>query len=234
MKLLRRLLTPAVAATAALGLMAPSASAAAVTIHRDGPAGAPYSGDIRFTNLAPLSLETTILGMGVTAECDTAVLDGSLVSDGTSGSLDRATVDDCSSSIGGTASIAFENLPYTEATVAYDPVAGGHDGTLTFTDPDLRIRADITVFGISMTCYYGFGSNVSRLVFDLYNPDNPNRPDTSVAEAQGAMNAASLDRLSGSGGLCPATGTASGHGSVVGETTAGSGVFDQTLYAGGA
>ncbi|QKG24077.1 hypothetical protein [Actinomadura verrucosospora] len=117
-----------------------------------------YSGRVRFANLGPLSLKTAILGFNVTAQCDNAVLNGSLVSDGSSGSLDSVTVNQCSSSVGGTASITFQNLPYTEATASYAPVSGG---------------------------------------------------------------------------ICPSTGTANGHGTVIGETAAGSGVFDQTLYATG-
>lgn len=231
MKALTRLATPVIAAATALGLMATSASAADVTIRRDGPTGAPYSGNFRFDNLAPLSLKATILGISVTAQCDTVTLQGTLVSDGTSVGLNSATVDDCSSSIGGTAKVTFENLPYTQATVQYAPVSGGRDGTLAFTDSNLRIRADISVLGISATCYYGLGPSTPSLTFDLYNPDNADRPAPATAEAQGAISDASLSRLSGSSGICPTTGTASVHGAIKGETTADSGVFDQTLYA---
>ncbi|SEG54530.1 hypothetical protein SAMN04489712_106163 [Thermomonospora echinospora] len=232
MHVLARFATPVLAAATVLGLVATSASAAPATIRRGGPAELPYSGAIRFDNLGPLSVNARILGVNVTAQCSTAVLNGTLTSSST-GSLNSATVTGCSSNVGGSANITFQNLPYTDATVDYAPIPGGRDGTLTFTDPDLRIRANLTVFGISATCYYGFGSTVSSLTFDLYNPDNPNRPNPSVAEAQGKMNNASLDRLSGSGAICPATGTANGAGIVRGEKTAGSGVFDQTLYATG-
>ncbi|TNY35957.1 hypothetical protein [Thermomonospora catenispora] len=231
MKALTRLAVPVLAAATALGLTATGASAAAVTIRRDGPTGAPYSGAFRFDNLAPLSLRTSILGINVTAQCDTVTLEGTLVSDGSSVSLNSAVVDDCSSSIGGSAEVTFENLPYDQATVEYAPVSGGRDGTLTFTDSRLRIRADISVLGISATCYYGLGSSITSLTFDLFNPDNPDRPSPTVDEAQGAVDNASLTRLSGSSSICPTTGTASVHGEIKGETTAGSGVFDQTLYA---
>ncbi|WP_289009671.1 hypothetical protein, partial [uncultured Thermomonospora sp.] len=83
----------------------------------------------------------------------------------------------------------------------------------------------------TFTCYYGLNSSITSLTFDLYNPTNPNRPDTSVNEAQAKMQNATLARLSGSNALCPTTGTASGYGTVKGETVANSGVFDQTLYA---
>ena len=232
MKTLARIATPVLAAATALGLMATSASAVepTVTIRRDD--GNPYSGNFRFTNLSPLTVSASFSIFGsITAECSNANLSGTLTYDGLDVSLNSASVSGCTSSIG-TASVSFEQLPYDDAVVNYSPGPNGRDGALTFTDTDLRVKATISlpILG-TFTCYYGLNSSITSLTFDLYNPDNSNRPDASVNEAQAKMQNATLARLSGSNALCPATGTASGYGTVKGEKVANSGVFDQTLYA---
>ncbi|GAA3964980.1 hypothetical protein GCM10023085_54400 [Actinomadura viridis] len=227
MRTLTRIGVSAVAAGAALTLTAGSATAATTTVRRDTATGAAYSGNWRITNIGNLTFTATVLGINITASCPQVTLTGTVQSAGT-GTLNQATVGACSSSAG-SAQVAFEGLPYTQGQVTYAPVAGGRDGTLSISDPGLRIKVVMNILG-TQTCYYGFGSTVGSLTFNVYNRDNPNRPVPSVDDAQGSLNNARLDRLTGSSSLCPTTGTGNGNATARGETTAGSGVFDQKLY----
>ncbi|MFB4317939.1 hypothetical protein [Actinomadura sp. 21ATH] len=215
MKALVKLGTPLVAATAAVGLLAGSASAASTTVRRDGPAGAPYDGQYQILNVGDL----TFAGTGFTASCSSADLRGTLTSSG-SGTLDSATATGCTSNLGAP-TVSFRNLPYTDGVLAYGPT-GDYDGTLTFTDPDLEIQAS---FGF-ISCVYGFDAQHTSLTFEVRNSDNP---ANSTGQLAGTMNGVSLGLKSGSF-LCPTDVTANGTGKAMGKVAPGDATYGQKLH----
>ena len=89
------------------------------------------------------------------------------------------------------------NLPWTGGSAVYAPVAGGRDGTLTVAN--VQVRAVVRSGILNATCYFSGGGTNRSLTLDFYNPDNPNRPVTSLAEAQGKASRVRLVRASGSG-----------------------------------
>lgn len=227
-----RLAAPLAAASAALALAIPAASAATTTIREETATGAPYSGNWQVSTVGTLDFSVDFLGSKVTGSCDSATLQGTVVSTG-AGELTAASVGACRTSNGLSSpptDLDLGDLPDNSGQVAYDPVEGGRDGVLTING-DLRFKMEGKILGITITCYYGFRTgDTDGLVFDVYNRDNPNRPLPDQDDAQGRSDNITLVRESGSSGLCPANGTGSGAAIARGESTPGSGVFDRKLY----
>ncbi|MFC6883985.1 MULTISPECIES: hypothetical protein [Actinomadura] len=216
--LVRRLGTPTLAAFAAIGLTA--AAAAATTVHRDTLAGPNYDGPYQITNLGNM----TFAGGGFSASCTGADLRGTLTHTG-SGTLDSASVTGCTSSMGAV-TVTFLNLPYTQGTLTHNPIAGGRDGTLTFTDPKLSIRASFSLG----SCTYGFGGSINSLTFSVFNRDNGARPNPAD-EFQGQMINASLTKTGGPF-FCPTGVQANGVGKARGKVNPGDAAYNQKLYLG--
>lgn len=225
MKTLARIAAAILAVVTALSLSATGAAASTITIRRDDAGGSPYSGGFRFDSLVPMTLNLQILGMNAVVQCDSIGLNGNMGSDGSNFVLSAVSFGNCTSDIGNVHSIGFEGLPYTQATLRYDPLPGGRDGVLILTDPGLRIRFSLNGVG---TCGYGLNGSIPSLTVNLYNPDNPNRPDPSVPEAQAEIDNAPLARQPGSSLFCSSTAVLDGYGTLKG--LGGSGVFGQTLY----
>ncbi|MEU5881382.1 hypothetical protein [Spirillospora sp. NPDC047279] len=218
------------AALAATALAAVPASAATTTLHRDDAAGAPYSGDWQISTVGPLNFSIAFLGATVTANCEYAKLTGTVTGTG-AGTLGTGEVGPCTASNGGTSpAITFENLQGVGGQVSHAPVAGGRDGTLAVTG-NLNFKLEGEFLGRVRTCYYGFRTgNSTGATFDLFNGDNAQRPVPSSNDLQGTLANIRLVKQPGSDWLCGDNGSGSGQAVARGETTAGSGVFDQRLY----
>ncbi|QKW36690.1 hypothetical protein HUT06_23900 [Actinomadura sp. NAK00032] len=227
-----RLAVPLAAASAALAVTAAGASAATTTVRAETAAGAPYSGNWQVATVGPLTFSVDYLGSQITGSCDGATLQGTVVSTG-AGELTAASIGACQTSNGlssPASDLDLSELPDKSGQIAYDPVAGGRDGVLSING-GLRFKLEGKVFGITVTCYYGFETaGTPGLSFDVYNRDNPNRPLPDLDDAQGKSDDITLVRQSGSSLLCPSNGTGSGAGTARGESTPGSGVFDRKLY----
>lgn len=229
---IRKLAAPLAAASAALALTATGASAATTTVREETATGAPYSGNWQVSTVGPLTFSVVYLGSTITGSCESATLQGTVESAG-AGELTAASIGACETSNGLSSpatDLDLSEIPDRSGQIAYDPVAGGRDGVLTING-GLTFKLEGTVFGIPITCNYGFQTGgTPGLSFDVYNRDNPNRPLADRDDAQGASDNITLVRQSGSSFLCPADGTGSGAGIARGESTPGSGVFDRKLY----
>ncbi|TDC48277.1 hypothetical protein E1281_25035 [Actinomadura sp. KC345] len=232
MKAPSRLATPVLAVSAALALTAGTASAATTTIREETATGAPYSGNWQVATVGTLDFSVDFLGSEVTGSCESATLQGTVASTGP-GELTAASIGACETSNGLSSpptDLDLGDLPDKSGAVAYDPVEGGRDGTLSING-DLEFMIEGQILGFTVRCYYGFRSgDTPGLVFDVYNRDNPNRPLPDHDDAQGASDDITLVRQPGSSGLCPENGTGSGSAIARGESTPGSGVFDRKLY----
>ena len=224
---MRREGTVCLAAIAVLALASPSASAATTTIRAGSATGAAYSGNVQATLLGSASVSTWV-GTGT---CNQATLNTSVQSDGTSLSINTASFTnspgpDCpvtgNSSV--TVTVTGQNLPWTGGNVTYAPVSGGQDATITLAGIKVKaVTHNLPILG-SLTCYYG-----GTLTASAYNPENSSRPDTSIHEAQGKLDAAALPKISsGSSTYCPDTASVTASFKLVGETTPGT--FGQTLF----
>ncbi|MGI8334469.1 hypothetical protein ACRYCC_31345 [Actinomadura scrupuli] len=228
MKHVRSIALVSAGAAVTLALVSPSASAATTTVHAGDAAGVAYAGNVRATLTSPL-VSTTALG---SATCDTGTVDATVQSDGSA--LDVSVWDfhngsttTCPSSVGGEANVGAVGLPWNGGSIAYAPAAGGRDGT--FTVNNFKGNGGATGWFGTINCTYRGTGPGNSITLDFYNPDNPNRPETALAQAQLKANNVRLTKDSGSF-LCPGTVTYNGNFQVVGETTAGSGSYDQTLY----
>ncbi|RJL20668.1 hypothetical protein [Bailinhaonella thermotolerans] len=233
MNVLRRAGTVLLAVVAATAITATSVHAAGTTIRRDNGSGPAYSGRWQATNIGNVTITGTSSAGTIVTTCSSVTLGGGINSDGTGGSIDNINIPTCPNNKGGTTVITAENLPYTHAgqTVAYVGANPGINGKLTAVDPDVKVKAVMTMTGFpTQTCYYGFGSTVTQLEIDLYNRDNPSRPDPGQDESQAKIANDALDRLAGSTSLCPAKVYANGNAKLRGEKVAGSGVYDEKLY----
>jgi hypothetical protein len=216
-KALVKLGAPVIAAAAAVGLLAGSASAATTTVHRDGPDGPLYDGDYQILNVGDIVFSSSIFN----ASCSSVDLRGTMSSSGT-GTLDQAAVSGCESSLG-PVEVEFLNLPYTDAQIDEAPAGSDADGVLRFDDPDLEIQA--TIAG-SISCVYGFDSTITSLDFEIRNHDNP---ANTTGQLAGTMNGTTLARKSGSF-LCPTGVTANGLGVAKGKVAPTDTTYDQRLY----
>lgn len=230
-KSLRTVLTTTAAALAVSAFTMTAAVASTTTIHRDSATGAAYSGNLHGDLISSVAKFESSAGNGT---CNRSTLDGSINSDGTNGVLTGLAFSDTSTSTGacpndqgGTFKITAQNLPWSGSTVTYAPVAGGADGTATLAN--IQVRVDATTTLGNLTCYFA-GAGTNRSVSGkVFNPDNAARPVASLAQAQAQIDRARVVRTSGSLG-CPSEAFLTGTYTVMGETAAGSGVFDETLY----
>jgi hypothetical protein len=196
----RNLAVMGVTSLSALALTMSPAMAATTTIHSGSATGPAYAGGVVATNLGNISVVTSLSN----ASCTSAVQNGTINSDGTNLNVTSASFSGCTSSLG-SVTVTASGLPWTGGSVVYNPVAGGADGTLTVSN----FTVGATVFGISCT-YRG------TLTGNGYNADNPNRPDTSVDQAQASIVNGTVSKLSGSF-LCPGTATVNAAYQLVGS-----------------
>ncbi|MFD0905567.1 hypothetical protein [Actinomadura sediminis] len=224
------LLAAPLAAAAAATLAAGPAAAATTTVRAGTATGAPYSGNWQVSTVGPLEFSVVFLGVTVTGTCDGAELRGTVESTG-AGALTSGSLGACETSNGlSSPPTDLGELPADSGRVAHDPVPGGRDGTLTI-DGDLTFTLEGEFLGRVRTCHYGFRTGgEDGLSFDVYNRDNPNRPLPGVDDAQGEATGITLVKKPGSDFFCPSDGTGGGTAVARGETTPGSGVFDQKLY----
>lgn len=230
-----RRMTVVAAAAAALTLaMASSAMAAGTTIRKGSATADPYGGNVRGTLI---SATAGFSGGGLSVTCNRSTIAGSVNSDGTNMTVTTVSFSDtsstngsCPNNAGGRTTITALNLPYTGGNVTYAPVSGGRDGTMTIAG--ILIKAVSTTWFGTVTCHYaGTGAGGSG-TGPVYNPDNPNRPVTAVAEGQFSANGISAVKVNTSqypsSGSCPASGTLNGAYQMKGETSPD--VYAQTLY----
>ena len=208
------------AAVAAFALTASPASAATTTIHAGSADAAPYSGNVQASLLGEATVEASI-GSG---SCSESTMTGSINSDGTGLSIADAGFSECTGTAGVT--ITAMALPWTGGAVAFDPDGtNGRDATVTIAN--FSVEAVVDLFG-GITCNFG-----GTLTADGFNGDNPSRPVADNAEAQVGVNDATVNKQDGSNFLCPSTAQISATYELLGETSAGSGTFDQSLYVTG-
>lgn len=196
----RNLAIMGTAALAALALTTAPASAATTSIHSGSIDGPLYSGGVVATNLGNVTVSTSLSN----ATCTSVEQDGTINSDGTNLTVTAATFSGCTSSLG-SVTVNPVGLPWSGGSVVYSPVSGGADGTLTVAN----FQTTSTVFGI--TCTYG-----GTLTGNGYNPDNANRPNTSVAQAEAQISGGTVNLISGSF-LCPSTATVNATYQLVGS-----------------
>ncbi|WP_433326092.1 hypothetical protein [Spirillospora sp. CA-294931] len=202
-----------------LALAAPPASAAGTTIRKGSATADPYEGKVQAVLLGTASVSTSLGG----GTCNRSTMAGTTKSDGTALDISAASFTNDPGPACGDAAVTTERLPWTGGSTVFDAAhTGGRDAAVTIANA--RVKA--IAFG--MTCYYG-----GNLTANGFNPDNPGRGDTTVAEAQVSVKNSVVNKQSGSGFLCPSTATVTANYKLLGEKTAGSGVFDQTLYVTG-
>lgn len=208
------------AALAALALTAAPASAATTTIRAGSATADPYSGAVQASLLGEASVSASI-GSG---SCSESTMTGSIESDGSGLTIDSAGFSECS----GTADVTITtlDLPWQGGAVVYDPAhTNGRDATITIAN--FKVRAVVDLFG-GIGCNFG-----GTLTADGFNGDNPARPETGSGEAQVGVSNATVNRQSGSHFLCPSTAKVTATYALQGESEAGSGTFDQSLYVTG-
>lgn len=219
-----RIRQAAVIGTAAVAVLAAGvspAAAATTTIRAGSAAAAPYAGNVQASLLGVATVSTSI-GSG---SCDESTMTGSVNSDGTglaiaAASFSGANGGPCSGTTSST--ITAQNLPWTGGAVAHDPNGTrGRDASVTIAN--FRVQAVVDLFG-GITCVFG-----GTLTADGFNGDNPNRPDTSNGQAQVGVAGATVSKQGGSF-LCPSTATVTATYELLGESTPGSGTYDQPLY----
>jgi hypothetical protein len=164
------------------------ALAATTTIHKGSAGGPAYSGGVTATNLGAITVTSSLVNI----TCASSALAGAVDSDGTDLNVTAASFKGCTGSVG-SVTVTATRLPWNGGSMVYSPVAGGRDGTVTL------VGFTAIATGIGVTCTYS-----GNLVGAAYNPDNPHRPNTSVAQAQAGINGASVSLSSGSL-LCPST-----------------------------
>ncbi|MBC6450179.1 hypothetical protein [Actinokineospora xionganensis] len=217
---------------ASFALIAPTATAAGTTIHRDTATGAAYSGNVQGSLISATVKFESSAG---NATCNRSSLTGSVNSDGSAANASNATFSDTSSTSGscpndqgGRTTITPTNLPWSGGNVTYAPQAGGRDGTITLNNVSAKVDSSNSL-GLRISCnFVGSGANNS-VTGSVHNPDNANRPVSSVAQAQASFAAVGLRLTSGSTS-CPSTATLTGTYKLLGEKQAGSGTYDQTLH----
>ncbi len=192
-------------------LVAVAASGAAVLTFAS-PASALFAGNVQASLLGTATV-TTSLGGG---SCTSSTLNGSLASGGGL-NVSAAAFSSCSG-----ATVTAQNLPWNGGNITAAAVSGGRDGTATIAG--LRLKAVVTILGSSVTCIYG--GNVTG---NAYNGTNPARPVTSNNQFQIALNNASASKQSGSSFLCPGSASVTATSQLQGESSPGSGVYNQVI-----
>ncbi|TDD80802.1 hypothetical protein E1293_19865 [Actinomadura darangshiensis] len=223
-----RIKQTAIIGTAALAVLAagiaPASAAAGTTIRKGSATADAYSGNVQASLLGTATVSTSI-GDG---SCTESTMTGSINSDGSDLSVSSATFSgDNGGACSGTTSATIEtqNLPWTGGSVAFDAGhTNGRDGTVTIAN--FSVKATVDIFG-GITCEFG-----GNLTANGFNGDNASRPDTGSSEAQVGVQGAQVSKTGGSF-LCPGTATVTANYALTGETTAGSGTYDQSLYVTG-
>ncbi|WP_433478100.1 hypothetical protein ACQPZP_14330 [Spirillospora sp. CA-142024] len=222
-----RIRQTAIIGTAALAVLAAGiapASAATTTVRKGSATADAYSGNVQASLLGTATVSTSI-GSG---SCSESTMTGSINSDGSNLSVSSATFSGdgggpCTGST--SATIETQNLPWSGGSVAYDAGhTGGRDATVTIAN--FSVKATVDIFG-GITCQFG-----GNLTANGFNGDNASRPDTSSSEAQVGVQNAQVSKTGGSF-LCPSTATVTANYALKGETAAGSGTYDQSLYVTG-
>jgi hypothetical protein len=222
-----RLRQTAIIGTAAVAVLAAGlapAYAAGTTIRQGSATAGAYSGNVQASLLGTATVSTSI-GSG---SCSESTMTGSINSDGSGLAISSASFSgegggDCSGSVSST--IETQNLPWTGGDVTYDSGhTNGRDATVTIRN--FSVKATVNIFG-GITCEFG-----GTLTADGFNGDNASRPDTGSSDAQVGVQNAQVSKSGGSW-LCPGTATVSATYALRGETTAGSGTYDQPLYVTG-
>lgn len=222
-----RIRQTAIVGTAALAVLAAGvapAYAAGTTIRKGSASAAAYSGNVQASLLGTATVSTSI-GSG---SCSQSTMTGAINSDGsgltiTSASFSGDNGGPCSGSSSST--IETQNLPWTGGNVTYDAGhTGGRDATVTISN--FSVKATVDIFG-GISCQYG-----GTLTANGYNGDNASRPVAGSSEAQVGVQNAQVSKTGGSF-LCPGTATVSATYALKGETTAGSGTYNQSLYVTG-
>ncbi|MWA07369.1 hypothetical protein F8568_045005 [Actinomadura sp. LD22] len=191
MSLIRNLAVMGAASASVLALAVSPASAATTHIHSGSITGPDFSGAVVATNLGSISVQTSLSN----ATCTSAVQNGTIESDGTDLTVTSATFSGCTSDLG-SVTVTAQNLPWNGGSVTYtreesDP-PGGPDGTLTVAN--YTVGAKVSFFN----CIYS-----GTLTGNGYNPDNPDRPDPSVNQAQAEIVNGVVSKTSDSFFLCP-------------------------------
>ena len=222
----RQAVVVGLAALTSLTLVTGTAAAATTTIRRDTATGTAYTGNVGLTLLGTASV-TTSAGGGT---CNQSVLTGSVNSDGSALKINTATFTNspgpnCPGGGSVTVTVTAQALPWSGGNVTFD---SGHtnfrDATATIVGFKVKaVLHNVPLFG-TVTCVYG--GNVTA---DAFNKDNTHRPDPT-AELQAKLNAVSIAKQTGSDGICPSTASVTADYKVLGETVAGSGTYNQTLY----
>ena len=209
------------AALAALAMGVAPAYAAGTTVRAGSATAGAYSGNVEASLLGTATVSTSI-GSG---SCSESTMTGSINSDGTGLAISGASFSGagggpCAGTV--SATIETQNLPWTGGNVTYDAGhTGGRDATVTINN--FSVKATVNIFG-GITCEFG-----GTLTANGFNGDNAARPDTSSSDAQVGVQNAKVGKTGGSF-FCPGTATVSANYALRGETTAGSGTFDQALY----
>lgn len=191
-------------------LLAAATAAGAAVLVPAAPASALFAGNIQASLLGTATV-TTSLGSG---SCTSSTLTGTLAPGGGL-SISAASFSACP--------VTAQNLPWTSGSITGSTaVPGGRDGTATISG--FRVRATVDILGFTITCVYG-----GNLTADAYNGDNPARPVGSSNEFQISLNNASASSQSGSNWLCPTSASVTAVYQILGESSPGSGVYDQTI-----
>jgi hypothetical protein len=222
-----RIRQTAIVGTAALAVLAAGvapAYAAGTTIRQGSATAGAYSGNVQASLLGTATVSTSI-GSG---SCSESTMTGSINSDGSGLAISSASFSgegggDCSGSVSST--IETQNLPWTGGDVTYDSGhANGRDASVTIRN--FSVKATVNILG-GITCEFG-----GNLTASGYNGDNASRPDTGSSDAQVGVQNAQVSKTGGSF-FCPGTATVSATYALRGETSAGSGTYDQPLYVTG-
>ncbi|KAB2345576.1 hypothetical protein [Actinomadura rudentiformis] len=221
---IRQTVTVGITALAVVAVAAPPASAVTTTIRKGSATADAYSGNVRASLLGEATV-TTSIGSG---SCNQSTMTGSINSNGSNLSISGVTFNTnggpCTGSVSST--ITPENLPWSGGNVTWDAAhTGGRDATVLISN--FRIKAVVDLLG-GITCYFG-----GNLTANGFNGDNPSRPVATNNQAQVGVTNATVNRLSGGNFFCPSTATVNATYQLLGETTPGSGTYDQSLYVTG-
>lgn len=247
MKSIARVSAPLAAAAVALILLPGTAVAAESTpVIRAGTAtAAAYSGKIQALSFGEVyfSGNAPFIGL-VDTTCQYAQLRGGVSSNGTGGYVNYVQIDNngsggaCPNNQGGTTTITTVNTNGSGTIYYDDDHLNSRDTFLKLpgNQPGVKIKAVIEMPAVTtepQTCYYGLTADTPTLEIDLYNPDNPNRPDPTLAQAQGSAQGQQfyLMPTETNDVYCPEAAAAFANVVVKGESVPNSGTYDQKLYA---
>ncbi|MFG1999669.1 hypothetical protein ACGFNU_11030 [Spirillospora sp. NPDC048911] len=221
---IRHTVTVGITALAVVAVAAPPASAVTTTVRKGSATADAYTGNVRASLLGEATV-TTSIGSG---SCNQSTMTGSIGTGGANLSISSVSFNTnggpCSGSVSST--ITPQNLPWTGGNVTWDSAhTGGRDATVLISN--FKIKAVVDLLG-GITCYFG-----GNLTANGFNGDNPSRPVTSNDQAQVGVKDAVVNRQSGGNFFCPSTATVNATYQLQGETTPGSGTYDQPLYVTG-